>query len=67
MLYAVEATIEANGKVRLTEPVHLKHACRAIVTIFEKPEVPDTSLLSEQSLAVDWNTPEEDEAWSHLQ
>ena len=67
MLHAIEATIEVNGKVRLTEPVHLKHACRAIVTIFEKPEVSDTSLLSEQTLAVDWDTPKEDDAWSHLQ
>ncbi|MFA7173105.1 MAG: hypothetical protein WC340_06780 [Kiritimatiellia bacterium] len=67
MLHSVEATIEANGKVRLTKPVHLKHACRAIVTIFMKPEVPEISLLSEQSLAADWDTPEEDNAWSHLQ
>jgi hypothetical protein len=26
-----------------------------------------TALLSEQALAEDWNRPEEDEAWSHLQ
>ena len=26
-----------------------------------------TALLSEQALAVDWNRPEEDEAWGHLQ
>ena len=26
-----------------------------------------TALLSEASLAVDWDRPEEDEAWSHLQ
>lgn len=27
----------------------------------------ETALLSEQALAVDWNRPEEDEAWAHLQ
>lgn len=67
MFHAVEATIEADGRVRLAEPVHLNHACRAIVTIFEKPEIPDTSLLSEHTLSVDWDTPEENDAWSHLQ
>ena len=27
----------------------------------------DTALLSEKSLARDWDSPEEDEAWSHLE
>ena len=27
----------------------------------------ETTLLSEKSLARDWDTPEEDEAWSHLE
>ena len=27
----------------------------------------ETDLLSEAALATDWNRPEEDEAWSHLQ
>ncbi len=27
----------------------------------------ETALLSEKSLARDWDTPEEDEAWSHLE
>jgi len=26
----------------------------------------ETALLSEKSLAKDWNTPEEDKAWAHL-
>ncbi len=30
-------------------------------------EISETALLSEQSLAEDWNRPEEDKAWSHLQ
>jgi len=36
---------------------------------FEEPavSVPETALLSEPALAENWNRPEEDEAWSHLQ
>jgi hypothetical protein len=33
----------------------------------EKPEVADTVLLSEAALGEDWDRPEEDEAWQHLQ
>lgn len=29
--------------------------------------VPEIALLSEAALAEDWNQPEEDEAWPHLQ
>jgi len=67
MLKAVEATIERNGEVRLIEPLHLTHSCRAIVTIMDEPDVPETALLSQQALAHDWERPEEDAAWSHLQ
>ena len=28
--------------------------------------IPDTMILSEKSLAKDWDTPEEDEAWANL-
>lgn len=67
MLKSIEATIEADGSVSLREPVHLAHACRAIVTILDEPDVPETALLSEHALAEDWDRPEEDQAWSHLQ
>ena len=67
MLKSIEATIGTDGEVHLREPVRLSHACRAIVTIIEEVDVPDTALLSEASLAEDWGRPEEDEAWSHLQ
>ena len=30
-------------------------------------DVPETALLSEQSLAADWGKPEEDEAWKDYQ
>lgn len=70
MVQTVEAIIEPDGKVLLLESVNLTEARRALVTIFEDgpaQNVTTTALLSEQSLAEDWNRPEEDEAWSHLQ
>lgn len=67
MLKSVEATIEADGEIRLRESVHLPHACRAIVTIIEESDIPETALLSEAVLGEDWNRPEEEVAWSHLQ
>jgi hypothetical protein len=70
MIQTVEAVIDENGEVHLLESVRLPEARRAIVTILEEEpltKVSETALLSEQSLAEDWNRPEEDEAWSHLQ
>jgi len=64
MLKSVEATVETDGAVHLKEPVHLLHACRAIVTIIEEPAASETALLSEAALALDWNRPEEEDAWS---
>jgi hypothetical protein len=70
MIQTVEAIIDENGRVKLLEDIRLPGARRALVTILEEEAsagVSETALLSEQSLAEDWNRPEEDEAWSHLQ
>jgi len=67
MLTSVEATIGTNGEVHLSKPIHVAHACRAIVTIIEESEMPETALLSQQALARDWERPEEDAAWLFLQ
>jgi hypothetical protein len=70
MIQTVEAIIEPDGKVLLLEDVQLTESRRALVTILEDEPastVSVTALLSEQALAEDWNRPEEDEAWSHLQ
>jgi len=43
---------------------------RALVTSLDETHPvasPETALLSESALAADWNRPEEDAAWSHLQ
>jgi hypothetical protein len=68
MLQTFEAIIDEQGNVRLIEPVELPTGRRVLVTILESPfsDVPETALLSELALE-DWNRPEEDEAWSHLQ
>jgi hypothetical protein len=70
MFQTIEAIIDEQGNVRLLEPIQLPTARRALVTILEyEPidDIPETALLSEPALAKDWNRPEEDAAWSHLQ
>ncbi len=70
MIRTVEATIDEQGNVRLLEPVKLMSTRRALVTILEDEPVTqanETALLSEAALAKDWNRPEEDVAWLHLQ
>lgn len=70
MIRAVEAIIDERGQVRLLEAVELERARRAIVTILDdEPALHsvEMALLSEAALAADWNRPEEDTAWSHLQ
>ena len=70
MLRTVEAVIEADGRVRLLEPVTLTTSHRALVTVLEESadeaEANVTALLSEQALA-EWNSEEEDAAWAHFQ
>ena len=66
----LEAVIDENGNVRLLEDLKIPAGRRALVTILEDDAATaehDTALLSEQALAEDWNRPEEDAAWSHLQ
>ncbi len=69
MIRTVEAVIDEHGNVRLLEPVHLQSARRALVTILDERHLcqSETALLSEAALAQDWNRPDEDEAWAHLQ
>ena len=67
MIRTIEAVVDPNGNVRLLEDVELPGPRRALVTILDDaPRSEETALLSEHALA-DWNRPEEDAAWSHLQ
>ncbi len=61
MFRTVEAVIDEQGVVRLLEPIRLPTIHRALVTILEEP-----APLVESALA-DWDRPEEDAAWAHLQ
>ena len=70
MIQTVEAIIDQNGNVHLLEAIKLATVKRALVTILdEEPTnaISETALLSEATLAEDWNRPEEEEAWRHLQ
>jgi hypothetical protein len=69
MIQTVEAVVDEQGRVRLLGPLQVEGLRRALVTVLDEPaEVPgDAALLAEAALAVDWNRPEEDAAWSHLQ
>jgi hypothetical protein len=66
----LEAIVDEHGHIRLLETVPLPTGRRVLVTILEEESIvpiDDVTLLSEAALAEDWNRPEEDAAWSHLQ
>ena len=71
MIQTIEAAIDEYGEVHLSQPVQLSMPRRALVMILEEPAPADvnseTALLSEAALGADWNRPEEEDAWSHLQ
>ena len=70
MIATVEAMIDEQGRVGLLESIRLPAVRRALVTILEEAPlsgVSETALVSEAALARDWDRPEEDAAWSHLQ
>ena len=71
MAQTIEAVIDERGNVRLLEPVQLSAPQRALVTVLAEPPVAavrhEAALLRERALAEDWNRPEEDAAWQHLQ
>ena len=66
----LEAIIDEHGTIRLLETVPLLTGHRVLVTILDEEQivpVDAVTLLSEAALAEDWNRPEEEAAWSHLQ
>ncbi len=70
MIRTVEAVVDQQGNVQLLEAVQVSVPRRALVTILDEGPTlfaDETTLLSEAALAEDWNRPEEDAAWSHLQ
>ena len=70
MIRTVQAEIDDDGNIRLLEPLPLLGRRKALVAILDDDS--DTTereiaALSERALAEDWDRPEEDAAWSHLQ
>lgn len=61
----IEAEVDDQGNIRPKEPVVLVPGSRVLVTLLE-PAGAETALLSEASLAADWQRPEEDAAWAQL-
>lgn len=69
MIQTIEAVIDHKGNLRFLTPVALPAMRRALVTILDdepEPGALETAMMSEPALAVEWMTPEEDAAWSHL-
>jgi len=69
MIQTFEGVIDQKGNLRFLEPIKLPPMRRALITVLNEepePSARETAMLSEAALAVDWLTPEEDAAWSHL-
>ena len=71
MLQSFKAILDDHGQLHLLERVKMPARARVIVTFLDEPtperESFENSLLSEESLAKEWLSPEEEEAWKHLQ
>jgi hypothetical protein len=61
----IEAEVDEQGNIRPTEPVLLASGSRVLVTVLGSSGA-ETALLSEPSLAADWQRPEEDAAWAQF-
>lgn len=69
MIQTFEGVVDQKGRLRFLETVKLPPMRRVLITVLdEEPDISerDSAMMSEASLAVDWLTPEEDVAWSHL-
>lgn len=71
-LITVEATIDKDGLLQVDDEIDLKGK-RVLITVLPANEYDlltgdrYAALMSQEVLARDWDTPEEDEAWAHLQ
>jgi hypothetical protein len=65
MFPTIEAEVDEKGHIRPKERLTLVPGSRVLITVLES-DSSELPLLSEGSLAADWDRPEEDAAWSHL-
>ena len=61
----VRAVVENNGSLRPLEDLSLRVGERVSIAVLGPSD--EVTLLSQAALADDWERPEEDEAWAHLQ
>jgi hypothetical protein len=59
------ATVDEQGQIKPDEPVDLLPGERVLITVLDGDSV-DVASMSEDTLAVDWMRPEEEDAWAHL-
>ena len=62
----ITAEVDEKGNIRPKEPISLPPGSQLLITVLDGSDVSETALLSEASLAADWNRPEEDAAWKDL-
>jgi len=63
----IKAEVDESGNIRPKEPVSLPPGSQLLITVLGGSGASETAVLSEASLAVDWNRPEEDAAWAGLE
>jgi len=69
MLKTIEAILDENGTIHLSESIDIKTARRVLVTVLDESPIisaNEEALLSEDVLSQDWEKDEEDDAWSYL-
>lgn len=72
MIHTYQAIINQEGSVLPLKTLKFNEPKRAILIVFDKEfedsfyEKSDSYIMSESTLANDWNRPEEDEAWAYL-
>lgn len=68
----VEAHVGADGHLRVDVPVELPPGSLRAVLVVDDTGIAEghpmeTALLSQNALAEEWDRPEEEKAWKHLQ
>ena len=71
MLKSFRAIIEKGGKIKpIEENITFNKSQKVLVTILDEEDNDvnenEPAYLSEKALGEDWNKPEKDEAWEHL-